>query len=311
MINSETRRGIILVVDDSPETLRFLTDALSGAGMMVMVAQDGVSTMRVVENLVPDMILLDAVMPGMDGFEVCQTLKRDSRLIDVPVIFMTGLKDTEHIVRGLKAGGVDYLTKPIVIEELLARIHVHIANARLTQSARAALDVSGRFLFAVNIQGSIVWATPQAQKLLASHQRSDTPSTLVLPESWLAWLIKTQNGLSDPKEPFSSPSLEADQMQLQYVAKLGADEFLLGLAKNAGQVKQVDFTREFGLTAREVEVLAWLSEGKSNRDIAQILGLSPRTIDKHLQQTFAKLGVENRTAAAAIAVKARKPDFSK
>ena len=73
-------------------------------------------------------------------------------LSNVPVIFMTGLAETEHIVRGLEAGGVDYVTKPIVIEEMLARIRVHLANARLTQSARAALDVSGRFLLAVNRQ---------------------------------------------------------------------------------------------------------------------------------------------------------------
>jgi response regulator RpfG family c-di-GMP phosphodiesterase len=82
---------------------------------------------------------------------------------------MTGLAETEHIVHGLEAGGVDYVTKPIAIEEMLARIRVHLANARLTQSARAALDVSGRFLLAVNRQGRIMWATPQAQKLLSDN----------------------------------------------------------------------------------------------------------------------------------------------
>ena len=132
-----------------------------------MVALDGASAMRIVDQITPDIILLDAVMPGMDGFETCRRLKRDAGLSNVPVIFMTGLAETEHIVRGLEAGGVDYVTKPIVIEEMLARIRVHLANARLTQSARAALDVSGRFLLAVNRQGKLMWATPQAQKLLA------------------------------------------------------------------------------------------------------------------------------------------------
>src|ERR1700726_657344 len=159
MITESKRSDVVLVVDDSPETLRLLTDALDGAGMTVMVALDGAAAMRIVDQITPDMILLDAVMPGMDGFETCRRLKRDAGLSNVPVIFMTGLAETEHIVSGLEAGGVDYVTKPIVIEEMLARIRVHLANARLTQSARAALDVSGRFLLAVRRQGKIMWAT--------------------------------------------------------------------------------------------------------------------------------------------------------
>src|SRR6266513_921228 len=167
MITEPKKRDVALVVDDSPETLRLLTDALDGAGMTVMVAMDGAAAMRIVDQITPDIILLDAVMPGMDGFETCQRLKRDAGLSNVPVIFMTGLAETEHIVAGLEAGGVDYVTKPIVIEEMLARIRVHLANARLTQSARAALDVSGRYLLAVSSVGKIMWATPQAQKLLS------------------------------------------------------------------------------------------------------------------------------------------------
>ena len=169
MITESRKRDVALVVDDSPETLRLLTDALDGAGMTVMVALDGTAAMRIVDQITPDIILLDAVMPGMDGFETCRRLKREAGLSNTPVIFMTGLAETEHIVRGLEAGGVDYVTKPIVIEEMLARIRVHLANARLTQSARAALDVSGRFLMAVNRAGKIMWSTPQAQKLLADH----------------------------------------------------------------------------------------------------------------------------------------------
>src|SRR6266576_3436311 len=144
MIIEPKKRDVALVVDDSPETLRLLTDALDGAGMTVMVALDGAAAMRIVDQITPDIILLDAVMPGIDGFETCRRLKREAGLSNVPVIFMTGLAETEHIVRGLEAGGVDYVTKPIVIEEMQARIRVHLANARLTQIARAAHDVCGR-----------------------------------------------------------------------------------------------------------------------------------------------------------------------
>ncbi len=93
----------------------------------------------------PDLILLDAMMPGMDGFETCRRLKQ-SPVAHVPVIFMTALSETEHIVAGLAAGGVDYVTKPIVLDELFARIRVHLANARAAESTRIALDRSGSSL---------------------------------------------------------------------------------------------------------------------------------------------------------------------
>jgi DNA-binding NarL/FixJ family response regulator len=301
MITESGKRDIALVIDDSPETLRLLTDALDGAGMTVMVAMDGAAAMRIVEQITPDIVLLDAVMPGMDGFETCRRLKRDAGLSNVPVIFMTGLAETEHIVAGLEAGGVDYVTKPIVIEEMLARIRVHLANARLTQSARAALDVSGRYLLAVSRQGKIMWATPQAQKLLSDKLAAGTDEELALPQPMLEWLEQAQKGKAGSKTTGMASFPNDEQLRLQYMGKLGPNEFLLRLARDTSTNLPAEFSSELGLTTREGEVLSWLSKGKTNRDIAQILGLSPRTVDKHLEQIYAKLGVENRTAAAAIA----------
>src|SRR3546814_4731691 len=83
-------------------------------------------------------------MPPPDGFETCRRIKANPLLGAIPVMFMTGLSDTAHVVEGLRAGGVDYVTKPIMLDELIARIHVHIANARMMRSAQAALDVTGR-----------------------------------------------------------------------------------------------------------------------------------------------------------------------
>jgi DNA-binding response OmpR family regulator/DNA-binding CsgD family transcriptional regulator len=303
MITEARSRDTVLIVDDSPETLRMLTDALDGAGMTVMVALDGASALRIGEQIVPDIILLDAVMPGMDGFETCRRLKREAKLAGVPVIFMTGLAETEHIVRGLEAGGVDYVAKPIVIAEMLARIKVHLANARLTQSARAALDVSGRYLFAVDHRGRIIWATPQAEKLARDRARN-TSEKFELPAPWLDWLEQMHQGNTEAKAP-PATSFRDEKLRLQYMGRLGANEFLLRLARDTSSDSPAEFSKELGLTSREGEVLSWLSKGKTNRDIAQILGLSPRTVDKHLEQIYAKLGVENRTAAAAVATNAR------
>ena len=305
MITESKKRDIALVVDDSPETLRLLTDALDGAGMTVMVALDGAAAMRIVDQITPDIVLLDAMMPGMDGFETCRRLKRDAGLDHVPIIFMTGLAETEHIVRGLEAGGVDYVTKPIAVEEMLARIRVHLANARLTQSARAALDVSGRYLLAVNGVGKIMWATPQAQKLLSDALSADSDDEFVLPDPIPQWLDQARKGKPGSKAAIMTALPGNEQLRLQYMGTLGTNEFLLRLAKDSGAETPAEFSSELGLTTREGEVLSWLSKGKTNRDIAQILGLSPRTVDKHLEQIYSKLGVENRTAAAAIAVNAK------
>jgi DNA-binding CsgD family transcriptional regulator len=197
------------------------------------------------------------------------------------------------------------VTKPIAVEEMLARIRVHLANARLTQSARAALDVSGRYLLAVNGRGQLMWATPQAQKLLSDTLAADSSEDFALPEPMIQWLDQVQKGKAGSKTVAMASFPGNEQLRLQFMGKLGPNEFLLRLAKDTSADMPAEFSSELGLTSREGEVLSWLSKGKTNRDIAQILGLSPRTVDKHLEQIYSKLGVENRTAAAAIAVNAK------
>src|SRR5271170_6647359 len=155
--HSALRRDTVLVVDDTPETLHLLTDTLDQAGYTVLIATDGEAALDLVDQITPDLVLMDAIMPGISGFETCRRRKRDKLLSDLPVIFMTGLSETEHVVEGLACGGVDYVTKPIVLEELLARIRVHLGNARVANGSRAALDASGRFLFATNHSGRVLW----------------------------------------------------------------------------------------------------------------------------------------------------------
>ena len=144
----------------------------------------------------------------------------------------------------------------------------------------------------------------EAQKLLAAGDASEDGVRLDLPKPWLDWLEQVHSGVAQAKAPMKASLLRNDELRLQYMGKLGPNEFLLRLARESSVESPKEFATEFGLTSRESEVLAWLSKGKTNRDIAQILGLSPRTVDKHLEQIYAKLGVENRTAAAAVATNA-------
>jgi DNA-binding response OmpR family regulator len=304
MRKKETR-DIVLVVDDSPETLRMLTDALEEAGMTVLVAREGDYALSIIERVLPDVILMDALMPGTNGFETCRRLKQNKALAHVPVIFMTGLSDTEHIIEGLEAGGVDYVTKPLVPGELLARIRVHLANARIGHSARTALDAFGRFLLAANYDGRVLWCTPQAAKLLGTAFRDFDTDEYVLPRNVRDWLLQCSAALASslPLSIDLEPDASSLKLQLLYVGQIGPDENLLRLVEGNTGSDQTVLKQKLLVTEREAEVLLWIARGKSNRDITEILSLSPRTVNKHLEQIYAKLGVENRTSAAALAVR--------
>ena len=300
---SQEQRNIVLVVDDSPNTLRMLTDAIEGAGMTVLVALEGNQALSLIQRVTPDVILMDAVMPGMDGFEICRRLKQDGAMRHVPVIFMTGLSDTEDVIKGLDAGGVDYVTKPIEPDELLARIRVHLANARMANSARAALDASGRFLLAANRAGRVLWSTPQASRLLGAALKGGAEGQ-VLPAHVREWLKQCTTSGPPVLETVSLTEAGAPlKLELSFISQFGSDEVLLRLVEGEANDDQAVLRQKLKLTQREAEVLLWVARGKSNRDVADILTLSPRTVNKHLEQIFTKLGVENRTSAAALAVR--------
>ncbi len=298
-------RDIVLVVDDSPEALSFLTDSLEEAGVTVLVALDGRRALTLLEQVTPDVILMDAIMPGLDGFETCRRLKRNSAVAHVPVIFMTGLTETEHILKGFSAGGVDYVTKPIVAEALIARMYAHLANARVAQSTRAALDVTGRYLLAANHRGEVLWCTPQTSRMLETAFGASSQPGVTLPGEARAWLEERRKNGPGRKPDMvvidtATPGL---RLRISPVGQTGPDELLLQLTDETGAGEDARLKQKLALTTREAEVLMWVANGKPNRDIAEILGLSPRTVDKHLEQIYAKLGVENRAAAAAMAVR--------
>ena len=120
------KRGTILIVDDTPLNLEVLQDILSAAGFELLIAVNGESAIRQAEYATPDMILLDVMMPGIDGFETCRRLKELEATREIPIIFMTALSETSHKVRGFEMGGVDYVTKPLQHEEVMARLNTHL-----------------------------------------------------------------------------------------------------------------------------------------------------------------------------------------
>jgi adenylate cyclase len=123
---AETGPNTILIVDDTPANLGVIVESLEDRGFRVVVAQDGEEGQQRADFVQPDLILLDVIMPGLDGFEVCRRLKAVASTRDIPVIFMTSLTETEHKITAFRAGGVDYVTKPLQIDEVMARVNTHL-----------------------------------------------------------------------------------------------------------------------------------------------------------------------------------------
>ena len=293
-----SKSDIVLVVDDSPDALSLIHDTLETANMDVLVALEGRQALTIAKRIRPDIILLDAIMPNMDGFETCRELKADPSLASIPVIFMTGLSETDDIVRGLEAGGVDYLTKPIQPNELIARMRVHLSNARLSNNAQSALDSMGQHLMTTTHAGVIAWATPQTYALLAKARVSD---------DWQQSEMALQIRLWLAHEPAVGNVLKLTGLDYPLALKMMGlteqKEVLLKLEDGNKPTGPTLLKLELGLTDRESEVLHWIANGKTNREVAEILEMSPRTVNKHLEQIFPKLGVENRTSAAGVALR--------
>lgn len=294
MIDNESK-GIVLVVDDSADALGMLNESLANEGYTVFVAMDGIQALAVAGRMAPDIVLMDAIMPNMNGFEACEALKSNSELNEVPVIFMTGLTESENVIKGFEAGGVDYINKPVKLDELLARVKVHLNNSRMTRSARVALDEVGQLTFACDINGRMVWSTAHVRQLFASAHADENWLSLQLPDQIKYWL-------SHNPEKHSSIQLKGrdEKLQVKFLGRVSPGEYLLRLLDDNELVARSALKERFELTEREAEVLFWLSRGKTNREIGQILTMSPRTVNKHLEPVFRKLSVENRTTAVSV-----------
>ncbi len=300
---------LVLIVDDVPDNLSVLHDALDEFGYTVLVATNGEQALQRAAQALPDIILLDAMMPGLDGFEVARRLKADPATSAIPIVFMTGLTETEHVLSAFQAGGIDYVTKPIRPMEVLARIAAHVQGARERRQARNALDAFGHATLSVRAaDGRVLWQTPLARQMLLAHEAGDGQQ---LGEAVLDWLqaqavVHATGGRPQPLVLARHGKRLTIALHEASAASGGAsggeDEWLLVMSEASDESTIEALGLAFRLTAREAEVLYWVVQGKTNRDIGEILGTSPRTVHKHLEHVFEKLGVETRTAAAGLAM---------
>jgi DNA-binding NarL/FixJ family response regulator len=296
------RPDTVLVIDDEPDSLKMLTAMLETADITVLIASSGANALEVLQHVKPDLILMDAVMPGIDGFETTARIKRDKSLAPIPVIFMTGLTESEHVIEAFEVGGVDYVRKPINWQELLARVRVHMAQSRAVHASSASLDATGRLVVATDADGRLLWCSPLAERAIARIAPGWDRRAPLLPPPLRGGV---QRLLSQAKPHGSSLRIEQPRgaIELTVIDKLRGDEMLIQFNELDPQQDVQRLQQGLSITQREAEVLLWISYGKSNTDISDVLTISPRTVQKHLEHIYQKLGVETRSSAAAVAIK--------
>lgn len=285
----------VLVVDDTPANVSLMLDALTDAGYELLVAENGRSALQLLEHNEPDIILLDLVMPELDGFATCERLKRNPTWRDIPVLIMTACDESDEKVRAFATGAVDYITKPVYPPEVLARVAAHLQIRALQRSLADELEMRieaeqqlkqslDRAVVLVDREGHIVFSTHLADALLHKHLPTFAGGTL--------------------PENFSAPN---SPLLFRRFSEPGRDDLTMLVLEEKGEPPGPAALIAMGLTPREAEVLFWIAQGKGNPDIATILGASVRTVHKHVENIFRKLGCETRAAAALAAAELLRP----
>jgi DNA-binding response OmpR family regulator/DNA-binding CsgD family transcriptional regulator len=283
----------LLVVDDTPAALGVVCDTLRREGVRVLLAESGAAAREVLARTIPDLVLLDVMMPGEDGFAVCASLRANAAWRDIPVIFLTAVDAAEQKVRAFAAGAVDYVTKPVHVPELAARVRVQLElraarrtlegkNHELEAEIAVRLDAEeqlaaslDRAVLVLDRAGAMVFATRLTHDLLAKYFPAGRPA-----------------GLAHGGRFASS----AGTLVVRRFAEAGRDDTQMLVLEEEHAPPGPAALIALGLTVRQAEVAYWVAQGKSNAETALILGTSPRTVDKHMERIFQRLGVENRVS---------------
>src|SRR6201981_1752068 len=303
----------LLIVDDLPANVDVVLGFLSGAGYRVLVSDSGKRALEQLTLALPDIILLDLMMPEMDGIETCKRIKENPEWNHIPVLMMTAADELSKKLAAFQAGAVDFVTKPVQPEEVQARVQTHLQirelparreqkNRELAEEIELRLDAEKQLetsleqaLLVVNRQGQILFATGQARILLNTFFSRTADS--YLPEYLRTWLNGPEN-----QKPRLISHRKRGEIEIDHFALSKSGNLSLLRIEHRNGDNGPKALLALGVTAREAEVLYWMAEGKTNPEIAIIIDASLNTVKKHAINLFAKLGVETRTAAARLAL---------
>ena len=325
----------ILIVDDDPNNLKMLFRNLQSANYKVLIAESGPIALRQLRSMTPDIILLDVIMPDMDGFAVCRQLKKMPETQNIPIIFMTSLNDIESKVRGFEVGGVDYLTKPLNLVEVLARLETHLSRTQLyltvkQQAEQLQTEVEQR---AAELQNEITQreaetaARIELYELLHQQQTQLQSLTQVLSENIASNNRVNRSGLPKPIKqivagPLAILGQHLQEIEAQTKAYHDPDESLASIEPRIKHCKQIlaALQRELGLdgaeektdpidtmsvsqlSKREIEVLRLTAKGKTSFEIAAALNISHNTARTYRYRINQKLGITDFASIVKVAM---------
>jgi signal transduction histidine kinase len=297
------RADVVLIVDDTTYNLEILFATLQYAGFTVLVAQDGVSALAKAEYAEPDIILLDILMPGMDGFEVCRKLKGNRKTKDIPILFMTALDNPENILKGFELGGVDYVTKPIEQGEVIARLKTHLKlrrmqehlqaqneqleqEIRIRQQTETQLERSQQLLQQTNQELEQRIAERTAELVYTNKQLEKMNAELVCSNQELekfAYVVS-----HDLQAPLRSIKMFAELLAQEYKDKLNsqADEYLDYITDSAERMQTLI-----------KDLLAYCRAGKNEQtwisvDLKDVINNVLRDLEASIQESKARIKIE-------------------
>ncbi len=250
----------ILIADDNPIYLKLLENILGREKYLFILAKNGKEVLLKCESAIPDLILLDVIMPGMDGFEVCRKLKANPSTNHIPIIFITAFQnESEHIVEGFNAGGADYISKPFHHAELIMRVRTHLELKRQRDYINAEAQKKSAALRTVLETRQDISVSIE-EKISANIRLKITP---------LLETIRKTELTPVQKKCLNAIEFEINDILSQFPQKLSS--------------------LKFGLTPVEIQIAGFIREGRSSKEIGQLLNLSKGTIDFHRNNIRRKL----------------------
>ncbi len=297
------RADVVLIVDDTTYNLEILFTTLQSAGFTVLVAQDGVSALAKAEYAEPDIILLDILMPGIDGFEVCRKLKGNRKTKDIPILFMTALDNPENILKGFELGGVDYVTKPIEQGEVIARLKTHLKLRRMQEHLQAQNEQLEQ---EIRIRQQTETQLERSQQLLQQanqelEQRiAERTAELVYTNKQLEKMNVELVGSNQELEKFAyvvSHDLQAPLRSIKMFAELLAQEYKNKLNSQADEYLDYITDSAERMQALIKDLLAYCRAGKNEQtwisiDLNDVINNVLRDLEASIQESKARIKIE-------------------
>jgi len=316
----------ILVIDDSAANLKVATMHLTDYAYVVLTARDGESGLRRAKRAKPDLILLDIQMPGIDGYETCRRLKADPVTAEIPVIYMTARSQVEDKLRAFELGGVDYITKPFEVPELIARVRTHLQLVQATrQIARHAEELETRVAeVTADLRSELAErrAVAAEREALSELVRVQGEQLYDQTRRWLAQREDRDVGLAQRVRVDIAERIRLALERLRRTQATdpndGIEEAIALLSPALAQSEDVGASLRdvptltenplLQLSAREYEVFQLLTKGKANKEIAYTLDIATSTVSTYRVRIMEKLEVTDLPGLTRLAVQFRGPE---